>query len=560
MSSRTHIPTKHISASAFSVTTQQTRRMSLNSGLDIGQLVGDIKTVKLVFQIEVWTKPGQTVCVVGDQPELGTWEEQKAIPLVPIEMYKQWQSPDIAFEVNGNQLTLEYLYLLKDTANCREISSSRRLTIRLNLIDSFTFTVRSELNTPANVTIDTLNGCSLLRDLSLEEPFAGQLEEIEERLGKASGRLSLKRLLALCFYLKRTCRAEQGNTELSSPECCERLISITRILYSQMTEEIRPIVAKTVLWMGRCCVPFKEIMKSITNVYMIQHKKVDFGAGSEAVEGLLDELFDHSPRDGMGMVRVIVLNSIRGALQSLRERSTRPDLLLMYDVWISVLQRSYIQSQFLFSDPSNIPNLLHQVSILVEYCRLNAVCPEIYPLAEAIQDNSNPMKTRDLLAQILQTATWWLSRYVIARKNIAGCDLLGLKDFLIETGAEEVELLFPVLFRALTAVCHSIGPKFSLGLCLGTAAGKVLSLSDIEDIPSGHSAIIAVIKPTKGLTVAFPPQVKGVVQVGDSYLCSRLLAHCLQHDIPFGLVTREWRDRVDRKVELEVTQEKISLL
>ena len=115
-----------------------------------------------------------------------------------------------------------------------------------------------------------------------------------------------------------------------------------------------------------------------------------------------------------------------------------------------------------------------------------------------------------------------------------------------------------MLHRALIAVSNSIGPTFSLGLNSGTAAGKILSLPDLEEIPSNHSAIIALIKPTKALSTAISLQVKGVVQVGDSYLCSQVVAHCLHRNLPFGIVTRERKDRMEHKVELSVTQGKIS--
>ena len=278
------------------------------------------------------------------------------------------------------------------------------------------------------------------------------------------------------------------------------------------------------------------------------------------MNALLDELFGTSPKDGMGMVRVIVLNSIRETLRGLEKSSTRPELLLMYDVWISVLQRSYIESLFLSSDPTNIPNLLHQVSILAEYSQLGGVCPEIFTLAEGIQENPNPMETRSVLVRMLETTTWWLARYVEAAKTMENEDLLGLKQTLIGVGIDTVEMLFPVIYRALYAVSHSIGPTFAMGLCLGTADGKVMSLPGLEEIPSDHSAIIALIKPTKALSTAISLQVKGVVQVGDSYLCSQVVAHCLHHNLPFGIVTRDWRDKAEHKSELLVTQDKVSLL
>jgi hypothetical protein len=120
-------------------------------------------------------------------------------------------------------------------------------------------------------------------------------------------------------------------------------------------------------------------------------------------------------------------------------------------------------------------------------------------------------------------------------------------------------MLLPIAYKALYAVSHSIGPTFSLGLCLGTAAGKVLSMPDLDDTPYDRIAILAIIKPKKALSTSVPQQVKGIVQAGSSYLCPHLLTHCLQHNIPFGIMTREWRDRVDHKVELHVAEDKISI-
>jgi hypothetical protein len=325
-----------------------------------------------------------------------------------------------------------------------------------------------------------------------------------------------------------------------------------------MTEEIRPIVAKIVLWMGRCCPPYKEIMKSITNLRLIQLKKVQFGCESQVLEELLDELLSHSPRDEMGMVRVIVLNSIRGVIRSLMPKSTKPELLLMYDVWISVLQKSYIQSQFLSSDPSNARNLLHQVSILAEYSRLGGVCPDILPLAENIND-SQEVATAHALVRILETATWWLARYVDSAKRLSGQDWLGLRQFLIDTGAESLDLLFPVLTRALHAISHSLNSTFTVSLCHGKATGKVLFLTNFSETPIDFSAVIVLLHDVKERISDIPSQVRGIVQLDDLFLCSHMVAHCLKNKVPLGIVAGEWKESMRNKVELRVTQDKIGL-
>ena len=536
------------------------RQLSSSTSTSVMQSPSLTKTLTLIFQMEAWTKPGHSIWLIGDKAELGGWEGKKAVKLVPGEAYSIWATSPVTFETGESTITIAYQYItVTDNDECEELTPVRSFTAKLDLVDSLKYTVKSSLTGPEEETIDTLEECSIFRGLRLEEPFGHQLEELGRYLEEKTGEMTLKRLLSLLVYFKQISETQKEAPDFREAGICDRLMAITRLLCAHMTEEIRPLIGKIVLLMGKCCPDYKETMKNITNVHLFQHKKVEFGCGSEAVEGLLDELFGTSPRDGLGMLRVIVLNSIRKGLRGLISQSTRPELLLMYDVWISVLQRSYIESLFLTSDPTNIPNLLHQVSILAEYSQLGGVCGEIVSLAEGIQDNSDLMTTRTVLVQMILTIKWWIARYIEGAKTIQNEDFLGLKQTLVCIGTESVEMLLPITYKALFAVSHSIGTTFSLGLCLGTAAGRVLFMPDFDEVPYDHIAILAIVKPKKALSTSIPQQVKGIVQVGSSYLCSHLLSHCLQHSIPFGLITREWRDKADHKVELHIAEDKISI-
>jgi len=490
--------------------------------------------------------------------EMGTWEGKKAIRLRQEEMHCMWVSLPVNFETSAKTLSLYYRYVLSSKDTTLNLTPVRHLTIHLSLLDSFTYTVNSHLNSPDYLNINPLATCSLLRNVDFSQNFSTQLRGVISVLGQREKGVSLKRLLSLCHYLKRTYEAEKGSFDLADSQICTELMRITEILASQMTEEIRPIVRKVVLWMGRCCVPYKEIMKSITNDRLIKRKKVSFGCECERLKELLEELFNPASMNDMGMVKVIVLNSIRRSLQSLCGKSTRPELLLMYDVWISVLQRSYIESQFLSSDPANIPNLLHQVSILAEYCQLNAVCTDICALVQGIEQLPSPIHTRDALIQMLESATWWLFRYIEATKVLGSSDFLNLKQVLIDIAAESADLLFATLSRAFYAVSTSIRPSFSLGIYPGQVTGKVISLADIEEITSDSSAVIALVRNLNPGVCEVKKQVKGIILLGNCELSSHLVAHCLDQKVVLGVMTQDRGEGLENKVEVRVTRDKVT--
>ena len=407
--------------------------------------------------------------------------------------------------------------------------------------------------------VNTLSGYSLLRAIEAESTSTAKITHILAYFTRKGRDSSLKDFLSVCFFFRKLSQ-EEAEDDRDENEVYLALGKLAKIMVRLMTEEIQPIVMKTLVFMSRCSQPFKDQMKSITNVKLVQKHKLDLGCDCEMLEDLLDELFSSSPKDDMGMIRVIVLNSIRNVLKSLHGKSNKPELLLMYEVWIALLQKSYIETQFLSSDLRNAGNLIHQVTIIAESAALNSVCTQEMRMAESLSEMERLEDTRKVLIRMIDSATLWISRYVTAASHFGKTDHLNLQKFLIDTGAETVELLIPVVSRALHAVTLGMGRSFHLSLCPGKAIGKVLEVTDLDEVPTEFSSVIAIVQSSKILVNDIPKNVKGIVQVGDSYISAQLVAHCLKNRIVFGVVEEGFRDDVKGKVELRVETNKVWLL
>lgn len=360
-------------------------------------------------------------------------------------------------------------------------------------------------------------------------------------------------LLALCQFFESKqptlqdflCAAylfrhwEATGVETESKQALELLLRLTEALVGWSTEEIEPVVRDVLSCMGRCSVPFWKLMHGVLNRELVEAEKVPLGCHSDELFEFVLDFLNVSQAPGDSTTRTLVLNSVRRSLRKLRERSSTPCLLLLYDVCLEQLAMRYISE---FSVETNLLSQLHLLSLELEALELSSVCPEacrsycqeletVWQTAEVPSEASlEPIKS--LLLDVLRTVLRWSASYVA--ENVLPPDPLRLSDLLQSTSCKYTGLLLPTLSRTLLQLDSGMHRPHYLPILPGSAQGKALLLSSLSQVPSDLPAVLVVLTDVPELHT-LPKNIKAVILQRDIDLNSNLITYCLIHGIPLAI-------------------------
>ena len=487
------------------------------------------KTIKLKFTVQ--TRGKERVSLTGSAIELGSWDPNARIKLEQRPgQYPTWTSREITVFCPYHELNLEYSYLLEDASGeYQPEAAQRNLTVKLLFTHTFSVSVQDVLGVDSDVTEDSRNCAAILRVLPEVWNLHEHIACLQKYLVARAERASLKDYVALAHYLRF---AGSVSSENDSVHLEKGLMSLITVVLRFSTPEIEPIIRDICCSMATFSLHFRGTMQRITDRAAVENAKVPLGCDAPMVLDLVTQLLNDSSKQYMA--RAIIINSVRRTLAKLRPKSRKPELLLLYDVWLEETEMKYMEERFEAAGGANLFSDLHKVSIILESLVLNGVSPDeiqaLWSRLEAIEketlDSADTLtECKETLLDLVDAITRWISNYANPQALNATSDLIGLRDTLSSIGAKYIHPLLPVVSKALRDVDQALELPHYVPFCKGTAVGKVVRIRSFTEVPSAYAAVIVVLlEPPTGMPL--PESVRGVVLQGEQTVDSRLLASC----------------------------------
>jgi len=489
------------------------------------------KTVRLRFTVE--SKSKEKVALIGSVMELGSWEIGTRLPLeCRPGQYPVWTSREITVFCPYQELNLEYKYLYVDsTGACRPETtpSNHQLSLKLLFTNTFSLTIRDVMNAPSSHHEDSRLSAPILRQLKEVWNVYDHVQSLNKYLSDKAERVTLRDYLAVAHYFRFVSCSNRENDSVHLERGLMRLITV---IMKQFTEEIEPIVRDICCSMASFSLHLRKTMQRITDRSAVENGKVPLGCEAPMVLELVSQLLNDSSQQYMA--RAIIINSVRRTLAKERAKSRKPELLLLYDVWLEETQMKYMEERFEEAGGDNLASELHKIVIILESLELNGVsrneAAALRVRLEAIWNDSldtveNWQALKAALLELMEVMMAWLSRYAHPQALNSLTDQIGLRETLGAIGAKNTHPLIPVIAKTLKYLNRVLEVDHYVPLCKGTAVGKVVTVRALSEVPTAYASVIAVLTEAPS-GWSLPDSVRAIVLHGELHLDSRLLASC----------------------------------
>lgn len=522
------------------------------------------KTVKLRFTVQ--SKGKDKVALVGSGMELGRWDiaNRLALECRPGQ-FPTWTSREITFFCPSHELNLEYKYLYVDsTGACRpeNTQSNRQISLKLLFTNTYSLTVLDTIDTQGSHIEDSRYSAPIFRELAETWNIYKHVQSMNKYLLQRAERVSLRDYLAVAHFFRFV---SSSYSESDSIHLERELVKLIVVIMKQSTEEIEPIVRDICCSMAAFSCHLRTTMQRITDRSAVEGAKVPLGCEAPVVLDLVAQLLSDTSQQYMA--RAIIINSVRRTLAKLRGKSRKPELLLLYDVWLEETEMKYMEERFEDAGADNLASELHKIVIILESLELNGVSPKetaaLRTQLEAVWKDSidkveNLQAFKAILLELVELMMAWLSRYANPQALSSWTDQIGLKETLGSIGAKFTHPLLLAISKTLRYLDRTLGEPHYLPLCKGIAVGKVVQLRALSEVPVAYASVIAVLTEMPS-SWSLPESVRAIVLHGQQHLDSRLLASCCARRVVLAQVT-SLPARVETCVQVNVLDEGVKFL
>ena len=403
-------------------------------------------------------------------------------------------------------------------------------------------TVRDTLHHHENHSLDSRQGLPLLQYLSKDGTLYDHVRSLCDYMTTKAEHVTLKDYLALAHFFRYVTSTQK---ESDSMHIMQVLVKLTTCILQQSTEEIEPIVRDICSSMAACSLPLRKVMQKIIERSAVESSRVPLGCEAPEVFELVGILLNDSSEEYMA--RALTINSVRRTLQKVRDRSSRPELLMLYDILLEETQMKYIEERFSTAGAANLVSEIHKLTIVLESLELSNVCSyELRSLRSSLdsiwrqhEESKEYFESiKGVLLDLLDTALSWLSKYSCPEAFQNLTDYIGIKDTLAGIGSKYVRLLMPIMSKSLKYLDRLMQVEHYIPLCKGTAVGKIVRVRSLTEVPAAYAAVIVILSESPTTNVV-PESVKALIILMDIDFDSKLLSYCHSRKVVLAVVAKK---------------------